>query len=438
MNIADHLRNSLLTCCGFHSGQTVLAACSGGADSVALVHALRECEIPFSVAHVNYNLRGVESGGDEKFVSDLCTTLNVPLYIRQTSQAELDSISSNLQNAARKIRYDFFHTIIETEQINFIATAHHSDDQLETVLMNFLRGSGINGMSGMKFHEGKLIRPFLNVSGTELRNYLTQKNISWREDSSNSSDAYLRNRIRHHLIPALNECDERNGEGWKKSLVNLADESALLNALADSFAEQIATPHKDGIHFRKSSLRHSPEPRLLFNHLLREEGFDFYFDEATFDALFELQPGKKFLSNGMSLHVDREDFILKQENSDEFISFRLQPDSVTQNGWSCRIISEADPREFRGYDALLSIDPVAGELEVRQWETGDAFVPFGFSGTKKISDVLNEIQVPSHLKRKYPVVVFNNEIVWVPGYRIADKYKVTPSSTTVIHLSWKN
>jgi len=130
MNIAEQLKRNLFELCGYRSGQNILAACSGGADSVALVHALHESGLPFSVAHVNYNLRGDESIGDEKFVSELCAQLHVPLYIKQTSKAELDLVSRNLQNAARIIRYEFFQNIAEAEQITFIATAHHSDDQL--------------------------------------------------------------------------------------------------------------------------------------------------------------------------------------------------------------------------------------------------------------------------------------------------------------------
>lgn len=438
MNIAEQLNRNLYELCGYEAGQNILAACSGGADSVALVHALHECGIPFSVAHVNYNLRGEESKGDEKYVSELCARLQVPLYIKQSSRTELDSVSQNLQNAARILRYNFFQSIADAEQITSIATAHQSDDQLETVLMNFLRGTGINGLSGMKFKDGKIIRPLLNLSSADLRNYLQEKNVEWREDSSNNTDDYLRNRIRRHLVPALNACDDRNGEGWRKTINNLVDSDQLLASLIEQHADQIVSIHADGIHFKKSELVNSPEPRLLFNYFLRTQEFEKYFDEEEFESLLRLQSGKQFHSNGKVLHVDREEFILIRAEELRPEPFTLQPDCMLENGWSCKRISGADPRIFQKYEALININANSGDLVVRVWEIGDKFIPLGFSGTKKVSDVLNEIGVPSHLRKNHPVVVFNNEIVWVPGYRIAEKFKVTEKNSSGLHLKWKN
>ena len=438
MNIAEQLNRNLYELCGYEAGQNILAACSGGADSVALVHALHECGIPFSVAHVNYNLRGEESKGDEKYISELCARLQVPLYIKQTSRTEIDSVSQNLQNAARILRYNFFQSIADAEQITFIATAHHTDDQLETVLMNFLRGTGINGLSGMKFKDGKIIRPLLNLSSADLRNYLQEKNVEWREDSSNNTDDYLRNRIRRHLVPALNACDDRNGEGWRKTINNLVDSDQLLASLIEQHADQIVSIHADGIHFKKSELVNSPEPRLLFNYFLRTQEFEKYFDEEEFESLLRLQSGKQFHSNGKVLHVDREEFILIRAEELRPEPFTLQPDCMLENGWSCKRISGADPRIFQKYEALININANSGDLVVRVWEIGDKFIPLGFSGTKKVSDILNEIGVPSHLRKNHPVVVFNNEIVWVPGYRIAEKFKVTGENSSALHLKWKN
>lgn len=438
MNIAEQLKRNLFELCGYKAGQNILAACSGGADSVALVHALHESGVPFSVAHVNYNLRGDESIGDENFVSELCAQLQVPLYIKQTSQAELDLVSRNLQNAARIIRYEFFQNIAEAEQITFIATAHHSDDQLETVLMNFLRGSGINGLTGMKNQDGKLIRPLLHCSSAELRNYLQEKKATWREDSSNNTDEYLRNRIRRQLVPALNACDERNGEGWRNTINNLVDSDKLLESLTTQYSLHIISSHTDRIHFNKTALVNSPEARLLFNHLLRSYDFGKNFDELEFESLLHIQTGKQFYSNGKVLHVDREELILIPEAALQPEQFTLEADCILENGWSCTRVSGADPRNYQQFEALINSNATNGDLVVRVWEIGDKFIPLGFRGTKKISDILNEIGVPSHLRKNHPVVVCNNEIVWVPGYRIAEKFKVTEENTSALHIKWKN
>jgi tRNA(Ile)-lysidine synthase len=423
--------------CGYSDGDSVLVACSGGADSVALLVALHEHGIPLAVAHVNYNLRGAESIEDEMYVAALCSQLDVPYYVRQSSKEELNSLSANTQEAARKVRYEFFYTVATGEQISLIATAHHLDDQLETVLMNFLRGSGINGLSGMKFREGKLIRPFLNETGDGLRKYLIEKNISWRTDSSNNTDAYLRNRIRHHVIPELKQCDERNGKGWQTSVRNLNETEILLQELCRVHAEQIVRTDSNGIHFRKSVLKHAPSSHLLFNFLLREEGFEYHFSPAEFHSLFEQQAGKKYISNGLTLHVDREEFVLTSEDKTA-TGFTLQNGEEVNSEWSCFTVKGKDPALFREYETLLNVDLNTGKLTVRAWQEGDKIRPVGFKGTKKVSDILNEIKVPSHLKKKYPVVIYNDEIAWIPGYRIAEKFKVNDIHANAVYLKWKN
>lgn len=423
--------------CGYLAGESILVACSGGADSVALLVALHESGIPLAVAHVNYNLRGDESAADEMYVASLCSELNVPYYVRQSSKEELNSVSGNLQEAARKIRYEFFFSVAAGEQISYIATAHHLDDQLETVLINFLRGSGINGLSGMKFREGILIRPFLNESGDAIRRYLSEKNISWRTDSSNNTDAYLRNRIRHHVIPELKQYDERNGQGWKTSVRNLNETELLLQELCKVHAGQIIRTDSNGIHFRKSVLKHAPAPHLLFNFLLREEGFEYHFSLAEFNSLLGQQTGKKYFSNALTLHVDREEFVLTAEEN-SLTTFTLQTGDDLNSGWSCFTVKGKDPALFRNYETLLNVDLSAGELKVRPWQQGDKINPVGFSGTKKVSDILNEIKVPAHLKKNYPVVIYNNEIAWIPGYRIAEKFKVTDINVNAVYLKWEN
>jgi tRNA(Ile)-lysidine synthase len=433
--------NSIITTlyddCGFRKGDSILVACSGGADSVALLMALHESGIPIAAAHVNYHLRGQESDNDEAYVASLCSTLQIPLYIRNSSAEELESVSANLQNAARKIRYDFFHSVCGAEQISLIAVAHHSDDQLETVLMNFLRGAGVNGLSGMKFRDGKIIRPLLGETKESLEEYLKSRNVSWRDDSSNATDDYLRNRIRHHLIPVIKQFDERQGSGWVKSVQNMNETSLLIEELCRIHSEQIVHPHKDGIHFRKAALKHAPSPHLLLNYLLREEGFEHHFSLSDFELLLSAQPGKKIESNGMTLFVDREDFVLTAITN-SFSEIRLSPELGELHGWSCRFISGEDPAKFIGKEALLNVDLSTGELLARPWEEGDHMIPYGFHGTKKVSDILNEIKVPVHLKKQYPVVVFNNEVVWIPGYRIADKFKITDINSKAVHLKWND
>lgn len=430
-----HILHTLKTECGYLDGDSILVGVSGGADSVALLHLIHAAGIPCAAAHVNYGLRGEESDGDEQFVSELCGKLNVPLYLKRTSHSELDSINNNLQAAARSFRYSFFEEIRSKESMTWIAVAHHSDDQLETVLMNFMRGTGLHGITGMQFGNGNIIRPLLNSSRIEITTYLRTENLKWRDDSTNVQDDYLRNRIRNHVIPEFQKADERNSAGWKNSIAQLNNDAELLEVLIHPWISLAVTREGNVVRIKKDEIIECQFPHLLLNWLLHSNDFRMKFSLEEFMQLINQQPGKKYILGKRQLVVDRDHFLLCDVDAVGFSPFQLHP-GHQEGEWSCFEITVQNPKDFSGPEALIACEIASSKLEIRSWMDGDKFQPYGFNGTRKVSDVLTEMKISSHEKANYPVLTCNDEIAWIPGYRIADKYKVTPETKTALHIKW--
>lgn len=431
----DYILNILRTECGYRDGDSILVGVSGGVDSVALLHLIHAAGIPVTAAHVNYGLRGEESDGDEQFVSELCAKLNVPLYLRRIETDQMRSVSHNLQAGARHLRYEFFKEILRKESVQFIAVAHNSDDHLETVLMNLLRGSGISGLSGMKSLNGNVVRPLLDIARNVIEDYCVSNQLTWRNDSSNNSDDYLRNRIRHHVIPPLKIADERNSMGWKKSIANLNSTSLLLEALMKPWVDRVTILHVHAVHYDKKVLNEFPIPHLLLNYLLSEDGIDANFSADQFERMMKQQPGRHYVFSGLRLVVDRDVLILHGDSQEYENPFGLSP-GTNISGWSCKEVQPDSPEKFSGFDALLDSGELKGKLVVRKWKAADSMQPLGMHGSKKVSDVLTEMKLPLNEKERFPVLTCGEEIVWIPGYRIAEKYKVTDQTKTALHIKW--
>lgn len=430
----EKILNILEDNCSYHIGDSVVVGVSGGADSVALLHLLYSAGVPVAVAHVNYGLRGEESDGDEEFVSALCNKMKIPLYVRRTNQSELDSISNNMQDAARIFRRNFYEEICKKESVTWIAVAHHADDQAETVLMNFMRGSGLRGLSGMRYVNGNIIRPLLDVSRNEIEKYLKANLLQWRDDSSNQSDDYLRNRVRHYVIPTMKEIDNRDGKGILHTINQCTESNELLFHLVKPWREKVSHYENGFTRIDKKSLDEFPVPHMLLNYLMDDEGLQDRFTAQSYLEFSESQPGKRFPGNANILN-DRDEVIIIHGTNASTAPVRLFPGGNLSE-WSCEIIAPRIPESFTGYEALLSHDLLKSELFVRKWEAGDRMQPIGFNGTKKVSDILTEMKIPNYLRENYPVVTIDDEIAWIPGYRIAEKFKVTEQTKTALHIKW--
>lgn len=418
----------LFTSCRYEAGEPVLAAVSGGVDSVVLCDLLAKCKIDFAIAHVNYGLRGEESDGDENFVAGLAKKLNVPFYLERCNEKTFSNSGENsIQAAARKIRYAFFETACRQHGYTKIATAHHKDDSIETALLNFARGTGVKGLTGISPVKNNLIRPMLFTTREEIIAYANENKLQWREDSSNESDKYTRNRFRHHLLPWLMSEIPQAYEGFEASFNRLQETEKLIEAAMAHWERSCCeVVNETETKISLAAAKSFPETEIYLRFYLRKKGFP-EFDPAAITAIMNGNTGTELTSSTHRLIRDREFLFLVKKNdpppnNDAFSFFPGEvPDEIPDEKWSAFI------------DSSLVHQP----LTIRAWKEGDSLIPFGMKGHKNVSDILNEMKLPSHKKAQAQVVVSGNEIVWIPGYRIADKFRITKKTAAVIRLEFK-
>ncbi len=424
----DQFYDFLFASCGYLAGEPVLAAVSGGVDSVVLCDLLVKNKIDFAIAHVNYRLRGKESDDDEKFVSELATKLNAPFYLERCTEETFASSGENsIQAAARNIRYNFFEACCKQHGYSKIVTAHHKDDSIETALLNFARGTGVKGLTGISPVQKNLIRPMLFTTRDEIVAYAAEHNIAWREDSSNESDKYTRNRFRHHLLPWLMKEIPQTYDGFQASFNRLEESEKLIGAAMDHWEKtccEILNPNETKISI--AAIRGFSEAEIYLRFFLRKNGFP-EFASASISTILNGETGAELISSSHRLIRDREFLFLVKKDS---------PATTLTDAFS--FVKEEIPNEIPNekWSALVDSSLVILPLIMRTWKEGDSLIPFGMNGHKNVSDILNEMKLPTHKKERAPVILSGDEIVWIPGYRIADKFRITKKTAAVIRLKF--
>jgi tRNA(Ile)-lysidine synthase len=427
MLTVESFKTLLLTRCGYRPGDPVLAGVSGGLDSVVLCRLLKKAGIPFAIAHVNYGLRGEEAEGDEAFVAKLAEQLHVPFYLKVCSPADFESSGEHsVQAAARRIRYDFFAEVARAEDYPNIAIAHHSGDAIETALLNLARGTGIKGLTGIRYVNGKLIRPLLKFTRNEILDFALAEQLQWREDSSNDSDSYTRNRFRHHVLPWISEEIPQTHEGFAASFRKLKETEELLEASIDHWEQSCVSPEKKTGSRKISRSRMEKFPRPL--HFLKFYLKRFGFSDAQLESLEPLSQQEhrtELYSATHRLIIEQEHYFLAETVSGEAPEFSLKTEPVPASG----------PFPDGTTEALIDSSLLPEKLQLRPWKHGEKMIPFGMKGHRLVSDILNDLKLPLLEKEKALVVVSGDEIVWIPGYRIAEKFKVTGQTRTALKLS---
>jgi tRNA(Ile)-lysidine synthase len=416
----------------------ILLTISGGMDSMVMLHLFRECGFNISVAHVNFQLRAEESNGDELFVKNYCENFSIPLFTKRfdTTEFALEK-SLSTQMAARELRYTWFNELADEHNFNLIATAHHLNDSIETVLLNFTRGSGLEGYDGIEPKNRKIIRPLLFATRQQIESYAKENKISWREDSSNASDDYQRNFIRHKIIPLLKELNPSLENSFTDSVNKVSGANELKSLGILHWREKFHTDKGDQFHFSKKGLAESLNPEGLLWNLIKSFGFNLDQCRQVKIALGG-QSGKKFYSQQFELVIDREYLIIsKQEN--ELPEIRIDKGSIDAHlgKYSLRI-SEPTQAKFSDENsiALLDADKLQFPLTWRKWKVGDYFHPLGMTHKKKVSDFLIDQKISVADKETITVLQSAKEIIWVVGHRIDDNYKITNTSRQMIKFEF--
>ena len=409
------------------NGKLILAL-SGGIDSMVLADMLLQAKAEFVLAHCNFHLRGEESDGDEQFVRDYAERKGLTIYVKQfdtLNYAEEHKLS--IEMAARELRYAWFEELRQQLQYDYIAVAHHADDQLETFFINLLRGAGIRGLKGMQPVNGHIIRPLLDVSRAEIQQYAEEHQLHWREDHTNAETLYLRNKIRHELLPVIDGISKEGRVSILKSINHLASENELYRELLKEKLLQIVRQYGETQYF---DLKNFPLSTLHFPLLfewLRDYGFNT--DQVHFihEALNNGQPGTSFFSPIHRVTIERDGLELTEICKKSDISVELSYQEIEKDS---NFEIDKSPEV-----AQLDYDKLTFPLQLRKWQAGDRSQPLGMKGSKLLSDFFVDQKMTTRQKEECQVLTTaDGQIVWVVGRRIDDRFKVTDKTKTVLKV----
>ncbi len=407
-----------------------LVAVSGGLDSVVLAHLLYRHDFDFAVAHCNFQLRGADSEADEKWVKTLADTWKVKAFVKRCPV----NSEANVQLKARELRYAFFEEIREKHSFDFILTAHHADDQLETFFINLLRGTGLDGLTGINDTE-VVLRPLKNIFREELETYARETGLKWREDLSNAEDKYLRNKIRHKLLPLMQDLRPGFKDNLLKTIHILRSEKEVSKDWFEAIANKIIHKEKSFEWIWKKDLPEDGKQRIFLWRWLREYGFK---DKELMDKITDLPSGRKMESEDYVFRVTKEKIYLYQKSGFEHKSliFKTLEELSGVLGWTVKILDEV-PGTFKKaspYEAYFDAGKFVPPYEMRSWRDGDRFIPLGMSGHKKVSDFLTDLQYPPPLRNEIKVLLSNGEIAWLPGLRTSELFKITDKTKRVVYI----
>jgi len=437
------MQNRFLEFCNanslFKHKKKILLAVSGGLDSIVMLDLFIKSKLPIAVAHCNFGLRGKESDGDELFVKKLCVKNKIDFHRKKFDTSSYSKqYKVSIQVAARDLRYQWFSEIIEKESYSSLATAHHLDDSIETFFINLLRGTGLKGLTGIPAKTNFLIRPLSNFSRSEILDYAKLKKLEWREDSSNDSEDYLRNRIRKNVSPILFKLQPELHEVMKKNFEHLQQSNSLLEeyaaVLSDKFVQQTG---KNIWKINIKSLSTEKHPAEKLQLILSGLGIK----SADIESMLKLNdPGKEYRSGDFRMLRDRSHLIIekKKQKSQKTVLISEKLDEIQYLDKHIRFkklkITGLKKAEIVGNIENVDALKLSFPLQLRQWKAGDYFYPLGMKQRKKVSGFLIDQKVDRFEKEKCSVLLSGNDIVCILGLRIDDRFKITEKTKNIFSI----
>lgn len=428
----DHLAHTF----PFLKDKKLLLAVSGGIDSMVMVHLFQKSQSKIAIAHCNFQLRGIESFDDENYVVTYADSNKISIHTTKfDTQTFADDYQLSIQVAARELRYHWFYELLETEKYDYILTAHHADDNLETFLINLSRGTGLDGLTGIPSQNDQVIRPLLIFNRTEIEQYAISNKITWREDSSNASDKYLRNKIRHDLVPLFKALNPNFLSSFQKTQSYLHESKVMADDAAIMVYQQVASEHENEIHFDIKKLKQLPNYTSYLYQWLKEFGF------SAWDDIYELtnsQSGKQVFSSQFRLLKDRDFLIVVPINieneTQEFTIDKSQKEVNFPIKLSfCKV---ADTTHVSNSVIFVDEEKLQFPLTLRKWKTGDVFQPFGMQGQlKKLSKFFKDEKLSLIAKENTWLLCSENQIVWIVGYRQDERFKTEHTTKKILKIA---
>ncbi|WP_081209817.1 tRNA lysidine(34) synthetase TilS [Salegentibacter sediminis] len=414
----------------------LLLAVSGGLDSVVLMHLCKAAKLDISIAHCNFNLRGKESDADESFVKKLAREMETEVFSQNfNTEKYAGDKGLSIQMAARDLRYHWFKELRLQYKFDYVLTGHHANDDLETFLINLVRGTGLEGLSGINPEHNKVIRPLLQFSRKEIEAYAKQQHINWREDSSNASTKYLRNKIRHEMVPLLEELNPEFLKSFLQTQAHLKESQDLVEDYISLIYPETVKKGKLGYELDIAFLQKIPNTKSVLYQLLKSFGFTEWNDVHS---LLTAQPGKMVFSATHRLIKDREKLILTElpsethkqdffiEENEEFVMLPIGTFTFSK----VKAIEEKAENCIYVNSELLEYP-----LVVRKWRRGDYFYPFGMKGKKKLSDFFKDKKLSLPEKENSWLLCSGEKIVWVINQRADNRFAISSPDQQILKIT---
>ncbi|MHC5201195.1 tRNA lysidine(34) synthetase TilS [Myroides sp. LJL119] len=418
----------------------LLLAVSGGVDSVALCHLCKAVGLDFAIAHCNFHLRDQDSIDDQAFVEQLAKELQVQVYVAEfQTQSYAKANNKSIQIAARELRYTYFEQIRQQYAMDYVLTAHHLDDSIETFFINLTRGTGIDGLLGIPSTNGYIVRPLLCFTRVQIMDYVVKSGFSWKEDYTNAQNKYLRNNIRNQIIPLFKQVAENFSESFYLTIGNLQQSAQLSKDAALMAWEKVTTIRENQVYFSIAEIKKLSSPKAYLYQWLEPYGFQAWFD---IEQLVEATSGKVIYSKDYILLKDRDYLILQDRssfensNSDKVYWIDQEQEIISPLPLSLqksqKISTQSGPNVI-----YLDADLLSFPLQIRKPESGDKFIPLGMKGSKKVSKFFKDEKINIFEKKRTWILTSNNQIVWIIGNRMDDRFKVRSTTTNIIKIELK-
>ncbi|MBW8524734.1 tRNA lysidine(34) synthetase TilS [Chryseobacterium chendengshani] len=417
----------------FPENQTYLLAVSGGSDSMVLAFLFQGLGLKFQVAHINYKLRGRESDSDQKVVEDFCSEHDIRFHLYEVSEKD-SKPEHSIQLWARELRYEFFKQIQEKENLEFLVTAHHLNDQLETFIINLSKASGIKGLRGIPANDNKILRPLLHFSKDEIYDFANKNQIEYREDLSNKKSDYLRNKIRNEVVPKLLETNDHFLENFKKSLSYLNQTKDFVQQQIEEIENRITISSTENKILDKEKL--NLESDFVKFEILKKYGFD---KEEEIKKIFKSETGSSFYSKDFQLIINRSELIFISSNqwinTNEIIL--IEKSDISENQTIINL--ENTIATIEGINKTFNWDfdaeKITFPLKLRRKEEGDVFYPSGFSGKKKVSKFFKDEKLSILAKQKIWLLADgNNTVLGIIPFRQDKRYAKDEKTKNILTI----
>lgn len=426
----------------FSHDDKLLLTVSGGVDSMVMMSLVAAAGYRFGVAHCNFQLRGAESDDDEKLVEREALRYGAEFFNKRfDTTGEMSRTGESMEMAARRLRYAWFRELCDEHGYTAIAIAHHSNDSIETFFINMLRGTGLRGLTGITTQVGRVVRPMMFATRKDIHDYAVAHRIPFREDSSNKSTKYLRNKVRLGLVPMLKEINPQFTTIMRRNIARLSQAQDFITSAINIVKGEVLE-HNDDMHRLKIANIRPTLPRnyVIYEILSSEYGFKGDVVDSLCHAIDAQATGRRFYAREWVAVVDRGDVVIAPITEEDSCETIVERGTVRSYAGGSVLYYEYCNIDFidsldQGENvALLDADKLHFPLKVRRWQEGDWFVPFGMSGRKKLSDYLIDKKVSIAEKKRQFVLVSGDDIVWVIGRRLDDRYAITRKTENVLRV----